>query len=116
MAPPEVVSTKPCPVHQVPDTHHSERVPHWSECIEWRPGRWDPMANAPSRGSSILKVRGRDAKGAILEPMHFAEGGGEEQPSFKGWFVPYGDGMSGSYEVHPVEWQPLRARPTEEVH
>jgi hypothetical protein len=115
MAPPEVVSTVPCPTHQVPDTFHSERFPHWSESIEWRAGRWDPITNAPMGGYPILKVRGRDAKGNILEPIHFAEGGGEEQPPFRGWFVPYGDGRSGFYQVRPIEWQPLRASPIEEV-
>lgn len=65
------------------------------------------MSNAPVLGM-ILHVRGRDASGRILEPMHYACGGGEEQPPFEGWFVPYKHG-EGFYQVQPVEWQPLSA-------
>lgn len=89
------------------DTMHSDMRPHWSESVDWRPGRWDPMANAPTRGK-IIHVRGRDAAGNILEPVHYACGGGEEQPAFDGWFKPCG---SGFMECRPVEWQPLRAQP-----
>lgn len=85
---------------------------HWSESVEWRPGRWDPMSNAPIDGYPILEVRGRTASGQLLEPMHYAYGGGEDQPPFRGWFVPYKAG-SGFYEVSPVEWQPLGAQPSE---
>lgn len=84
------------------------RAPHWSRAIDWRAGRWDPMTNAP-RGSG-LEVRGRDKDGGILEPMHWASDlSGEEQPAFQGWFVPCPGG--GYSQVHPVEWQPLRATP-----
>lgn len=98
-------------IAELPPTHHSERAPHWSDGIEWRAGRWDPMSNAPSTGSKIMHVRGRSAEGRILEPMHYASGGGEEQPCFDGWFVPYANGTRGFHQVHPVEWQPLRAQP-----
>lgn len=96
------------------NTHAPEHgVPHWSVGIEWRPGRWDPMSNAPTAGYPILEVRGRTSDGRLLEPMHFAFGGGEEQPAFRGWFVPRGDRNSGFYQVDPVEWQPLTASPNE---
>lgn len=86
-------------------------TPHWSTTVEWRPGRWDPMSNAPVTGYPILRVRGRDKDGKLIENMHYAEGGGEEQPPFKGWFVPAGErSYSG---VDPVEWQPMNASPTE---
>lgn len=78
--------------------------PHWSTTIKWREGRWDPMTNAPMEGRPILYIRGRSANGTILEPMHYAYGGGDEQPAFRGWFVPFG---SGFIQVSPVEWQPL---------
>lgn len=92
------------------DRFHSERVPHWSLRVRWRPGRWDPMANAPCEGG-VLEVRGRDAKGVILESMHFAcDLSGEYQLPFKGWFVKRSWGYS---QVYPVEWQPLHASPTE---
>ncbi len=86
---------------------------HWSETIDWRHDRWDPMSNAPVEGYPILHVRGRTEAGHIVEPMHYAYGGGEEQPPFRGWFVPASfnpDGIARHFsEVHPVEWQPLRA-------
>lgn len=84
--------------------------PHWSETVEWRPDRWDPMDNAPTEGQ-ILEVRGRDAAGSVLEPMHYAYGGGDEQPAFRGWFVPFKSGR-GFFQVSPVEWQPLRVPTT----
>lgn len=87
---------------------HTEAVPHWSETVEWRDGRWDPMSNAPMDGK-ILHVRGRDAKGRLIENMHYAYGGGEEQPPFRGWFVPAG--RYSFAQVDPVEWQPMRAKP-----
>lgn len=82
--------------------------PHWSESAEWRHDRWDTMVNAPWRGR-ILEVRGKTADGRIIDRMHFAEGGGEEQPPFRGWFAPYPTRSSGFYQVSPVAWQPLRA-------
>ncbi len=86
--------------------------PHWSETIDWRPGRWDPLSNAPIEGYPILHVRGRDEKGNLLEPMHYAYGDGDGlMPPFRGWFVPSGE--RGFQQVHPVEWQPLRASPDE---
>lgn len=81
---------------------------HWSESVDWRHDRWDPMSNAPTSGLPILHVRGRTAKGLIFEPMHYAYGGGDEQPPFRGWFVPGSSGR-GYVEVTPVEWQPLCA-------
>lgn len=105
---------------------HSERHPHWSLAVQWRPGRWDPMSNAPSEGYPILHVRGRTADGRIVEPMHRACGDGDGlMPPFNGWFVPSGaSGIFGTadyrhngfYEVRPVEWQPLTASPEEERH
>jgi hypothetical protein len=86
---------------------HSESHPHWSETIEWRDGRWDAMSSAPTAGK-IMEVRGRSENGNIFEPMHYAYGGGDEQPAFRGWFIPAGGGYM---QVLPVEWQPLRAKP-----
>jgi hypothetical protein len=84
------------------------RAPHWSHSIEWRAGRWDPMDNAPR---PCTEIRGRDEKGNLLEPMHYAQDlSGEDQPAFIGWFVPM-EGGQGFRQVHPVEWQPLRATP-----
>lgn len=90
------------------DRTHSERQPHWSVGMPWPANRWDPMNSAPSRGSKILDIRGRAADGRVLEPMHYAHGGGEEQPRFRGWFIPCG---SRFQQVEPVEWQPLEVAP-----
>lgn len=89
--------------------HNPPEHPHWSEAVDWRHDRWDPMVNAPRAGWPILHVRGRTAEGRILEQIHFASDlSGEEQPAFEGWFAPY-TGERGFYQVTPVEWQPLRA-------
>ena len=92
--------------------HNPPAHPHWSEAVDWRAGRWDPMCNAPKSGYPILEVRGRTAEGRIVEPMHYACGDGDGlMPAFDGWFVPYRpDQKGGFYEVRPIEWQPLRAR------
>ena len=90
--------------------HNPPAHPHWSESVEWRHDRWDPLSTAPQSGYPILEVRGRTATGHILERMHRAFGDGDGMmPPFDGWFVPYEGGRSGFYEVRPVEWQPLRA-------
>jgi hypothetical protein len=91
--------------------HNPERgLPHWSDAVDWRPGRWDPLDNAPSRGYPIAHVRGREPDGRVVEPMHYAQGDGDGMmPAFYGWFVP--DGGSGFVGVHPTSWQPLRAAP-----
>lgn len=95
--------------------HNPPAHPHWSVATEWRPGRWDPMTNAPT-GPRCLDIRGRSAEGILLEPMHFAEDlSGEDQPGFSGWFLPYpmtdGRSHSGYYQVRPIEWQPMSAQP-----
>ena len=66
-------------------------------------------------GYEIMHVRGRSLKGEILEPMHYACSDGDGmQPPFVGWFVPYPNRSDGFYEVSPVEWQPLHAKPDPE--
>ena len=101
---------------QAMQLHNPPAYPHWSEAVDWRPGRWDPMVNAPRAGYPILHVRGREANGRVVEPMLYACGDGDGlMPPFVGWFVPYGKTGEGFYEVEPVEWQPLRAAQHEEV-
>lgn len=101
------MNTKTDPIN----VHNPPSQPHWSESVEWRDGRWDPMSNAPSEGHPIMEVRGRDEHSKIIENMHYAYGGGDDQPAFRGWFTPWGNGF---LQVRPVEWQPLRAKPTAE--
>jgi hypothetical protein len=86
----------------------SWRAKHWSDDVDWRPGRWDDLSSAPK---DCTNVRGRDADGKLLEPMHWASDlSGEDQPAFHGWFLPYKEG-GGFYQCRPVSWQPLRALP-----
>lgn len=62
-----------------------------------------------------MHVRGRRADGTVIDDMHYACGDGDGlMPPFDGWFAPYKQG-EGFYQVHPVEWQPLRAQPLEVV-
>lgn len=102
-----------CPEHMIAERLHNPPAhPHWSTLIDWRPGRWDSLSNAPTMGSPILFIRGRDAEGRLLEPMHYACGDGDGlMPPFDGWFVPMGGNAKGFIECHPVEWQPLGATP-----
>lgn len=95
--------------------HNPPAYPHWSEAIEWRAGRWDPMSNAPRGGHPIIEFRVRTAEGKIIEPVHYACGDGDGlMPPYDGWFTPYQPNrVGGFYEVSPVEWQPLRALPEE---
>lgn len=86
--------------------YHTAAKPHWSFSVkDWPKDRWDPMSNAPWFGRPIIEVRGRTFDGKILEGMHYACGGGDEQPAFDGWFIRWGG--DGFTQVHPVEWQPL---------
>ena len=65
--------------------------------------RWRPMSKYPARGiPPRVRVKMRD--GTIRPDAHHAEGGGEDQPPFKGWFVPCGDGFVGIDD--PVAWMP----------
>lgn len=101
--------TKPsCQCAMCMDRFHSETRPHWSVGVDWPADRWDPMHTAPSKGPTMINVRGRTADGRVLEPMHYAYGGGEEQPPFRGWFIPMGE--HGYQQVSPVEWQPLTVK------
>ena len=89
--------------------HNPPEHPHWSESVEWRHDRWDPMCNAPRAGYPILHVRGRDNNGKVLDLMHYACGDGDGMmPSFNGWFVRW-QSAPGYYGVEPIEWQPMRA-------
>ncbi len=49
-------------------------------------------------------VQVKMANGKILR-AHWASGGGEEQPPFRGWFVDAGSYMRGIDD--PVAWRPL---------
>lgn len=87
--------------------HNPPAHPHWSEFVDWRHDRWDPLINAPVGGYPIIHVRGRSKEGKVYEKMHYACGDGDGlMPPFVGWFVPGGGGFVG---VDPVEWQPRRA-------
>jgi hypothetical protein len=46
---------------------------------------WQPIETAPKNGTKILALM-RD--GTIHRETHWADGGGEDQPPFRGWFIP----------------------------
>lgn len=60
---------------------------------------WRDMDSAP-KDATWIRVLLED--GAECR-AHWACGGGEEQPPFKGWFVARGDYFS---EVEPLKWMP----------
>lgn len=63
---------------------------------------WKSMASAPMNATWVeVKMR----NGKILK-AHWAAGGGEEQPAFRGWFVDAGSYMRGIAD--PVAWRPLK--------
>jgi hypothetical protein len=59
------------------------------------------MASAPRDASDIYAL----LEGGSNEFVHWAEGGGEDQPPFRGWFRR----ITGCtcLEVTPVAWRPL---------
>ena len=84
-----------------------KKAPHWSHSVQWSSDRWDPMVSAPHKGR-VTEVKGRTKDGFVIACMHYAHGGGEEQPAFRGWFAPFNPlEARGFYQVFPVEWQPL---------
>lgn len=62
---------------------------------------WKPIATAP-RNATKVEVRMSD--GTIYKDAHWAcDLSGDEQPPFKGWFIPGGDGFIGIPE--PEAWR-----------
>lgn len=72
-------------------------------------GGWLPMGLAPTKGYPIQHVRGILIDGSIVEDMHYAcDTSGEDQPPFKGWFIPMGSGGYYGIDPDPVGWMPKK--------
>lgn len=54
----------------------------------WSDKHWESIEVAP-KIIPVIEIRGRDAQGAIHEPMKFVSGGGgdDAHPPYAGWFV-----------------------------
>jgi hypothetical protein len=68
---------------------------------------WQPIATAPRNATDILAAVPNRAgcKGVLI--VHFAEGGGEDQPRFgPGWFYWTGYGFA-ELSPPPTHWMPL---------
>jgi len=66
---------------------------------------WRKMKSAPWNTYPIQHIQIMTSTGEIYIDCHFACGGGEDQPRFSGWFVPFTHGR-GFYEVNPILWRP----------
>ncbi len=79
-----------------------------SSAADAKPSGWRSMESAPKNATWVALLT-EDKRGKRTYYIaHFAEGGGEDQPSFgPGWF--YGSGGSGYYEVYgePIAWFPV---------
>lgn len=69
---------------------------------------WQPIETAPRTAKEILLLIPRGGKGwptmrAVVG--HYADGGGDEQPRFRGWFYDTGYGYNELDE--PTHWAPL---------
>lgn len=104
-----------------PDTsdtwRDTERAPHWSNSIEWRPGRWDPIATAP-RSHQLIRVR--NLAGHVTERvcfwMHGAMVNGSHDLNAGTWWQNDRDAagnLIGHRHVRDaIEWQPMRVQPS----
>lgn len=67
---------------------------------------WRTMDTAPLTATWV-EVKLADGRELIA---HWACGGGEEQPPFRGWFIKY-RGCNGFYGIaDPISWRPCRER------
>lgn len=65
-----------------------------------------PMSDAPTTGEILAATTNRaGCKGWLI--IHYADGGGEEQPRFRGWFFWTGYGFDQVNEESLLGWLPL---------
>ncbi len=72
---------------------------------------WRDMASAPRDASEIIvRIPKKSWPGYYRQIAHWAEGGGDDQPPFRGWFRFMADGYV-ELPVKPTGWMPLPAPP-----
>jgi len=68
---------------------------------------WRGMASAPRDASEIIvRMPKKGWPGYYRQIAHWAEGGGDDQPPFRGWFRFMADGYV-ELPVEPTGWMPL---------
>lgn len=77
---------------------------------------WRTMATAPKNATSV-RVKMKD--GTVHEDAHWAQGGGEDQPPFIGWFIPVKNEAGETTWFcgidDPAYWQPRLAISPEKI-
>lgn len=88
--------TKPMPVAIFISQH--------PQCPSFRPipGGWFPIGHGKPRDARWIRV----ANEKVCYIAHWADGGGEDQSRFRGWFIECG-GYFGELPIEPLAWQPI---------
>lgn len=68
-----------------------------------------PMSTAPRNATwiNIWRQRGQWTANRFPTAAHWAEGGGEDQPPFKGWFTDAGCSFSQMDMSNVIGWSPI---------
>lgn len=65
---------------------------------------WRPIQSAPRDCTWVEVWNGRETIHA-----HYADGGGEDQPRFRGWFTDDSDGRGfTAVQPQPTHWRPIK--------
>jgi hypothetical protein len=70
-----------------------------------------PIKDAPKTATWVLAWTTDRYGNKQWLPVHWAQGGGEEQPPFRGWFYRFADGHSQIEESRLLGWVPLPTEP-----
>ena len=69
---------------------------------EWQ--GWKPMSEVPKDASWVEVV----VEDGGVHKVHWADGGGEDQPPFMGWFKENGGGPFSPFNETPLAWRPAK--------
>ena len=70
-------------------------------------GELQSLDTAPKNATYILALATDRYRNRFWLVVHWAQGGGEEQPPFRGWFYHCGDGYSEIQPQYILGWMPL---------
>lgn len=74
---------------------------------------WKPIETAPRNATEIeLRFPKKGHPGHFDAIGHWADGGGDDQPRFRGWFRDTGYGFA-EFGPEPTHWRPRPAPPSE---